>query len=173
MSFCFYYGTIQSCQNNILLKWCHFCNRLATPCLASVLKHFYSPSWFHPVIRYCEGSKKHLDDPFPNSDFLVLHCLGIRSSVSGIGSYRIGKNMSKIELIPSLLCLHPSLAFGSKAGAPSRLRFWEGFVGKYLTIVKVKTLAYYGTELMAAVKSFKAQVPCFVNSNKWKKEITY
>ncbi len=36
------------------------------------------------------------EDPVPNGDFPVLHCLGIRSSVSGIGSYRIGKYMYKI-----------------------------------------------------------------------------
>ncbi len=43
-----------------------------------------------------EGSKKHLDDPVPNGDFPVLHCLGIVSSVSGIISDHIRKYMSKI-----------------------------------------------------------------------------
>jgi hypothetical protein len=46
-----------------------------------VRNHQVSPS----ITRYREGSKKHLDDLVPNSDFLVLHCLGIRSSVLGIG----------------------------------------------------------------------------------------
>jgi hypothetical protein len=46
--------------------------------------------------RYCEGLKKHLDDPVPNSDFRVLHCLGIGSSVWGITSYCIRKCMSKL-----------------------------------------------------------------------------
>ncbi len=41
--------------------------------------------------RYREGSKKHLDDPVPNGDFAILHCLGIRSSVLGIGLDHIGK----------------------------------------------------------------------------------
>jgi hypothetical protein len=47
------------------------------------------------IASYREGSKKHLDNPVPIGDFLVLHCLGIRSSVSGIGSDHIGKYMSK------------------------------------------------------------------------------
>ena len=53
------------------------------------------------IVRNCqvspgrEGSKNHLDDAVPNCDFPVLHCLGIGSSVSGIGSDRIGKYMSK------------------------------------------------------------------------------
>ncbi len=54
------------------------------------------------IVRYHQVSpsimkaqKKHLDDPVPNGDFKVLHCLGIRLSVSGIGSYHIGKYMSK------------------------------------------------------------------------------
>jgi hypothetical protein len=34
---------------------------------------------------YRKGSKKHLDDAVPNSDFPAIHCLGIRLSVSGIG----------------------------------------------------------------------------------------
>jgi hypothetical protein len=50
---------------------------------------------FNCIIRYHEGSKKHLGDPVPNSDFPVLHCLSIRSSVSGIRSDRIRKYMSK------------------------------------------------------------------------------
>ncbi len=33
---------------------------------------------------YHEGSKKHLDDPIPNSDFLVSHCPGTVSLVLGI-----------------------------------------------------------------------------------------
>jgi hypothetical protein len=48
------------------------------------------------ITRYCEGSKKHLDDLVPNSDFPVLHYLGIGSSVSDIGSYHIGRYISKI-----------------------------------------------------------------------------
>jgi hypothetical protein len=47
------------------------------------------------IARYREGLKKHLDDPVPNGDFPVLHCLGIGLSVSGIGSDHIGKYMSK------------------------------------------------------------------------------
>jgi hypothetical protein len=47
------------------------------------------------IVRYLEGSRRHLDDPVHNVDFTVLHCLGIGSSVSGTGSYRIGKYMSK------------------------------------------------------------------------------
>ncbi len=54
------------------------------------------------IVRYRQVSpgivkakKKHLDNPVPNGDFPVLHCLGIGSSVSGIGSDRIGKYMSK------------------------------------------------------------------------------
>jgi hypothetical protein len=38
--------------------------------------------------------KKHLDDLVPNSDSPVLHCLCIRSSISSIGLYCIGKYMS-------------------------------------------------------------------------------
>ncbi len=57
------------------------------------------------ITRYREGSKKHLDDPVPNSDFPVLHCLGIGSSVSGIRSYQIEKYMSKFQPIPNLICL--------------------------------------------------------------------
>ncbi len=61
------------------------------------------PSFFLVgIVRYhqvllgiVKAQKKHLDDPVPNGDFPVLHCLGIRSSVSGIGSDRIGKYMSK------------------------------------------------------------------------------
>jgi hypothetical protein len=41
------------------------------------------------------GSKKPLDDPVPNGAFPVLHCLGIRASVSGIGLEHIGKYVSK------------------------------------------------------------------------------
>jgi hypothetical protein len=37
------------------------------------------------IVRYHEGSKKHLDNLFPTSNFPVLHCLGIESSVLGIG----------------------------------------------------------------------------------------
>ncbi len=48
------------------------------------------------IARYREGSKKHLAYPVPNGDFPVLHCLGIGSSVLGIGSDQIGKYMSKI-----------------------------------------------------------------------------
>ncbi len=48
------------------------------------------------IATYYEGSKKHLDDPVPSGDFLVLHCPGIESSVSGIRSDEIGKYMSKI-----------------------------------------------------------------------------
>ena len=43
------------------------------------------------IIRYCEGSKKHLDDPVTNDNFPVLHFHGIGLSVSGIGSDSIGK----------------------------------------------------------------------------------
>jgi hypothetical protein len=46
--------------------------------------------------QYCEGLKKHLDDPVPNSDFPVLHCLGIGSSVLDITLYCIIKCMSKL-----------------------------------------------------------------------------
>ncbi len=41
-------------------------------------------------------SERHFDNPVPNGDFSVLHCLGIGLSVSGIGLDRIGKYMSKI-----------------------------------------------------------------------------
>ena len=54
------------------------------------------------IVRYHQVSpgimkaqKKHLDNLVPNGDFLVLHCLGIGSSASGIRSDRIGKNMPK------------------------------------------------------------------------------
>ncbi len=57
------------------------------------------------IARYCEGSKKPLDDPVPNGDFPVLHCLGIGSSVSGIRSDQIRKYMSKFEPIPNLQLL--------------------------------------------------------------------
>ncbi len=36
------------------------------------------------IIKYCEGSKKYLNNPVPNGDFPILHCLGIGSSVSDI-----------------------------------------------------------------------------------------
>jgi hypothetical protein len=36
------------------------------------------------IVRYREGLKKHLDDPVPNGDLPVLHCLGIVLLVSGI-----------------------------------------------------------------------------------------
>ncbi len=42
-----------------------------------------------------KAQKKHLDNPAPNGDFPVLHCLDIGLSVSGIRSYRIEKYMSK------------------------------------------------------------------------------
>jgi hypothetical protein len=48
------------------------------------------------IVMYSEGSKKHPDDLVPNIDFPVLHCLGIRSSVSGIRSDYIRKYMTKI-----------------------------------------------------------------------------
>jgi hypothetical protein len=48
------------------------------------------------IARYHEGKKKHLDDPVPDGDFLVLHCLGIGLSVLDIKSYCIGKYMCKI-----------------------------------------------------------------------------
>jgi hypothetical protein len=35
-------------------------------------------------VRYCEGLKKHLDNPLPNGDFPVLHCHGIILLVLGI-----------------------------------------------------------------------------------------
>ncbi len=57
------------------------------------------------IARYCEGSKKHLDDPVPNGDFPVLQCLGIRSSVSGIRSGFIRKYKSKFQQMPNLRCL--------------------------------------------------------------------
>jgi hypothetical protein len=57
------------------------------------------------VARYREGSKKHLDDLVTNSDFPVLHCLGIGLSIFGIGSYHIGKYMSNFQPIPRLICL--------------------------------------------------------------------
>ncbi len=54
------------------------------------------------IVRYRQVSpgivkaqKKHLDNPVPNSDIPVLHCLGIGSSVSGIVSEHIGKYMPK------------------------------------------------------------------------------
>jgi hypothetical protein len=52
---------------------------------------------YHQVLPgIIQAQKKDLDDLDPNSDFLVLHCLGIGLSVSGIGSYHIRKYMSKI-----------------------------------------------------------------------------
>jgi hypothetical protein len=58
------------------------------------------PSLVFPGQTLVEGSpikaqKEPLDDLVPSSDFLVLHCLGIGSSVLGIGSYCIRKYMSK------------------------------------------------------------------------------
>jgi hypothetical protein len=52
--------------------------------------------------QYHEGSKKPLDDPVPNSDFLILHCPGIGSSMSGIRTDRIRKYMSIILPMPNL-----------------------------------------------------------------------
>ncbi len=46
------------------------------------------------ITRYHEGSKKHI------GDFLILHSLGIGSSVLGIESGHIRKNMSK--MMPNL-----------------------------------------------------------------------
>jgi hypothetical protein len=57
---------------------------------AVTLQHLGTAGWLENYLTY-EGSKKHLDNPVPNGDFLVLHCLGIRSSVSGIRSDHIGK----------------------------------------------------------------------------------
>ncbi len=57
------------------------------------------------IIRHHQvscGLKKHLDDPVPYIDFPVLHCLGIRSSVSGIRSDQIRKYMSKIQPMANL-----------------------------------------------------------------------
>jgi hypothetical protein len=51
---------------------------------------------------YHEGSKKHLDNLVLNGDFLVLHCLGMGLSVSGIRLEWIGKYMSKFKPIPNL-----------------------------------------------------------------------
>ncbi len=48
------------------------------------------------IVWYHEGSQKHLNDLDPISDFLVPHCLGIGSSVSGIRSGHIRENMYKI-----------------------------------------------------------------------------
>ncbi len=51
---------------------------------------------YHQVLPgVVKAQKKHLDNPVPNGDFLLLHCLGIGSSVSGIRSDRVGKNMPK------------------------------------------------------------------------------
>ncbi len=47
-------------------------------------------------VRYREGSKKYLDDQVPTSDFPVLHCLVIGSSVAGISLVHFGKYMPKI-----------------------------------------------------------------------------
>ncbi len=57
------------------------------------------------IMRTHEGSEKHLDDPVLSVDFPVLHCLGIRSLVTGIGSDHIGRYMSKIHTMPNLRCL--------------------------------------------------------------------
>ncbi len=47
-------------------------------------------------VKYCEGSKKYLDDLVPNSDFPELHSLVIGLSVAGISSDHFGKCMPKI-----------------------------------------------------------------------------
>ncbi len=49
------------------------------------------------IVRYHEGSKKHLDDLVPNGDFPAFHCLGIPSLVSGIISYYRGKYYQKTQ----------------------------------------------------------------------------
>ncbi len=63
-------------------------------------------SEFHPIliVKYCQGSKKHLEDPFLNGDFPQLHCLCIGLPVFGIQSDHMRKYMSKIQLIPNLQC---------------------------------------------------------------------
>jgi hypothetical protein len=43
-----------------------------------------------------KAHKKHLDDLVPNSNFLILHCLGVVSSASGIRLYHIEKYVSKL-----------------------------------------------------------------------------
>ncbi len=62
-----------SLSNNMVYLWdvASFCQVLLV-----------SPGY----VRYCEGSKKHVGDLVPNGDFLVLNCLGMGSSVSGIRS---------------------------------------------------------------------------------------
>jgi hypothetical protein len=59
------------------------------------LQHLGAAGWLENYLTY-EGSKKHHDNPVPNVDFLVLHCLGIGSSVLGIRLDHIGKYMSTI-----------------------------------------------------------------------------
>ncbi len=59
------------------------------------------------IIRYREVSqrlKDHLDDPVLNGDFPILHYLSIGLSVLGIEHYHIRKYLSKIKLMPNLLC---------------------------------------------------------------------
>ena len=74
--------------SKFLSKYCWYCQ-----VLSGIVRYCQVLSG---ITRYREGSKKHLDDPVPNGDFLVLHCLGIGSSVLGIRSDHIGKYMSTI-----------------------------------------------------------------------------
>ncbi len=72
------------------------------------------------IAGYHEVSKKHLDDPVPNGDYPVHHCLGIGSSVSGIRLYCIGNYMSKFQLKPNILCLVTNATYWQKQQLTAR-----------------------------------------------------